>query len=453
MEHSIQTFLKDVQTELGDHFKMISNESHSCCFQTTPKRWKEWLERPSRKKDRFMKTDFYVMNKNSGVYKISHPQLDHYHHLWTDWDARHKEEEQRRIHEMSKEWLSRHSVLIDTFHQEYARFTCLYHLATFFKKHSFHSPMIAATTDKSVRLRVKNMRHLLMEQIHSDSLFVPFHVDLNPDQTGYLIYGMNSSGKSTYLKSIGVAVWLAQCGLFVPASEFVFTPFDALYSKIGVNDNLFLGQSTFVSEMSELRFIMERVSSKSLVLCDELTSGTETRSATGLVASTILEFLFQKVCFFMTTHLHSVAELPEIHNHPSLKICHFETDVVPRDKPMLSSTMEVHFDRLLKDGSGNDTYGVEIAEKIGVPSRVIDRAKLFRKRISIHVDQPMRISRYNPKLLMDVCRICGNDSGPLHTHHIVPQKLFSPDDHNKKDMLCNLIVLCETCHMSLHHHS
>lgn len=170
------------------------------------------------------------------------------------------------------------------------------------------------------------MRHPIMEAIHRDSLFVPLDAEVGMDKHGYLIYGMNSSGKSTMLKSIGLCQWMTQCGLYVPAKSWEFSPFDAIYTKIGIQDNLFLGHSTFVAKMNELLYILKRSTPRTLVMCDELTSGTETTSTTGLVKSTLLHFLEKKLCFFFTTHLHTVSKLPEINAHPFIHICHFRIE-------------------------------------------------------------------------------------------------------------------------------
>ena len=452
---TLQRFLNNVQAQLGESFKFVPSESHHYCFHITPKKWKDFVESKSSKKDFLSKDEFYVSHKTASVYKISHPELDHMHHVWSDRESRSKIEEKRRLDEFSHYWLERFYPVLSKFHQDYSAFSCFYSLAQVFSSMMYCQPQLT----ESPCLHIEELRHPVVETIQTDSLFVPFDVHLDPSSKyGMLLYGMNSSGKSTFLKSVGVAVWLAQCGLYVPATRFTFLPFDAIYSKIGVHDNLFIGQSTFVSEMSELRFILERASDRSLILCDELTAGTETRSASGLVASTIMEFFTRRFFFVCTTHLHSVADMI---NHPGLRISHFESDVSPQ-RPLLSDDLHIYFDRRLKDGRGNDSYGIEIAEKLGLPSSLIKRAYEFRNRVSVHItdNTAIRVSRYNPKLRMKECIRCGQ-TDHLHTHHIVPQKMFrTPSDDgsytknmlqkNKKDMLSNIIVLCEDCHQLVH---
>ena len=125
---------------------------------------------------------------------------------------------------------------------------------------------------------------------------------------GSFLYGLNSSGKSSLLRAIGVNVILAQGGLFVAASQFCFNPFTKVLSKISSSDNLFRGQSTFILEMCILKEILSKSDTRSLVLCDELTAGTETLSATGIVASSTIQLLNKKSNAVFTTHLHSIMQ-------------------------------------------------------------------------------------------------------------------------------------------------
>ena len=193
----------------------------------------------------------------------------------------------------------------------------------------------------------------------------------------------------------------------------------------------------------------------------KLASGTETMSATGLVSSVVLEFLKKQLLFIITTHLHAVAEFPEIVNHPSLSIHHFESNVLPEEKHMTAGHLDIYFDRKLQKGRGKDTYGIEIAQKLGLPDSLIQRAIEFRKRIEINIkpsSDDVRVSKYNSKLRIKECIRC-KQSHHLHTHHIVSQKICkqSSDKNSemlmkleKKNILANLIVLCEKCHQFIH---
>jgi DNA mismatch repair protein MutS len=106
---------------------------------------------------------------------------------------------------------------------------------------------------------------------------------------------MNASGKSTLMKATGLCILLAQAGCFVPAKEMTLSPYQAIYTRILNQDNLFAGLSSFAVEMSELRDILRHANSKTMVLGDELCSGTESTSAQALVASGIQSW-------YMTDH-------------------------------------------------------------------------------------------------------------------------------------------------------
>src|SRR3990170_6803133 len=103
-----------------------------------------------------------------------------------------------------------------------------------------------------------------------------------------LVYGVNSCGKSSLMKAIGIAVVMAQAGMYVPAQSFDYKPYKFILTRILGNDNLFKGLSSFAVEMAELRSILKRANKNSLVLGDEICHGTETVSAVSIVASAIL---------------------------------------------------------------------------------------------------------------------------------------------------------------------
>ena len=110
----------------------------------------------------------------------------------------------------------------------------------------------------------KDLRHPIVERINDDTEYIPNDVSLNEE--GILLFGTNACGKSTLMKSIGLSIVLAQAGIFVPSKEFVFSPYTQIFTRILNNDNIFRGHSTFVVEMNELRSILKRCNSRSLVL-------------------------------------------------------------------------------------------------------------------------------------------------------------------------------------------
>jgi len=263
---------------------------------------------------------------------------------------------------------------------------------------------------------------------------------------------------STLMKSVAVATMMAQCGMFVPCESMTWTPVRSLFTKIGSRDNIWKGKSTFITEMSELKHILHRASSSSLVVCDELTSGTETFSATGIVAGTLLRLLEVGCPFIMTTHLHTLKHFPELMTNERLRITHLAMEYN-------AALGKLCFDRILREGHGKSIYGLEIAEYLGFPADFLKTAYGFRSRLeTIAVPSsaaiepatpvPNKRSRYNKKKIVDRCERCHSTKN-LHTHHIEHQATADSDGKigtYHKNVLHNLMILCEECHDREHHH-
>jgi len=149
-------------------------------------------------------------------------------------------------------------------------------------ENSYCCPTLTNNNNKSYFI-AKDIRHPLVEKIQTDIPYIPNDVSLSED--GILLYGTNACGKSTLMKSIGLSIIMAQAGFYVPCSSFEYYPYTQLFTRILNNDNLFTGQSSFAVEMSELRSILLRANKKSLVLGDELCSGTENISAISIVSA------------------------------------------------------------------------------------------------------------------------------------------------------------------------
>jgi len=294
-------------------------------------------------------------------------------------------------------------------------------------------------------LDVKDIRHPIIERIDDNNEYITNDFSIGMATFGSFLYGLNSSGKSSLLRAIGVNVILAQGGLFVAASQFCFNPFTKVLSKISSSDNLFRGQSTFILEMCILKEILSKSDTRSLVLCDELTAGTETLSATGIVASSMIQLLNKKSNAVFTTHLHDIMNFPEITNHKHLNIFHFKITI---------DGVKIVYDRVLKKGSGDSKYGIEIANAMGLEKKFIKDAFKFRARVendSTNLLENKR-SRYNAKVIVDSCDICGSKES-LHSHHINEQHTSDENgiiNHFHQNIKHNIQILCQKCHVKHH---
>ena len=235
-------------------------------------------------------------------------------------------------------------------------------------------------------------------------------------------------------------------GMFTSASSFEYYPFQNLLTKISNNDNLFKGQSTFIVEMYELKNILKKSNRNSMILCDELTSGTETASSTGLVTSSIIHLIKKNTNFLFTTHLHELKRFKEITENSDLDVYHFDIDVDPMDG--------VKYNRKLQKGFGKEKYGIEIAQAIGLDKEFIKSAFNFRNKHEGNNSELLNYkkSRYNSKVFVDKCNRCGSKHD-LHTHHIHEQHTSNKNgiiNHFPKNIRHNLEILCEECHIKHH---
>jgi DNA mismatch repair protein MutS len=257
---------------------------------------------------------------------------------------------------------------------------------------------------------------------------------------GWLVYGVNASGKSTLMKAIGLTTLLAQAGSFVPAAALSFRPFDAAFTRIWNRDSLSEGLSSFAVEMTELRGILTHATGHSLVLGDEVCSGTESASGTAIVAATLEHLDRLGTTFVFATHLHELAKLADLFPHTTL--LHLRV----RREPTVGGTYKLIYDRTLQPGAGTSLYGLEVARAMGLPTPLMDRAASLRRRLageSTLEDAPA--SSWNSDIRRRACEVCGGAlQSALEVHHIQARA----DGGNNQAR--NLAVLCETCHDKHH---
>ena len=147
-----------------------------------------------------------------------------------------------------------------------------------------------------------------------------------------LLFGTNASGKSSLMKAIGLNVIMAQCGFFVAATKLVYRPYHHIFSRINNNDNIFKGESSFAVEMSELRSILKRANNQSLILGDELCSGTESISALSIFSASVIKLHERKSSFIFATHLHELCNIQKINelNGKGIRMCHLKVIYDPK---------------------------------------------------------------------------------------------------------------------------
>jgi DNA mismatch repair protein MutS len=312
------------------------------------------------------------------------------------------------------------------------------------KDRGFNCPEIEDAEESSVE--ITHLRHPLVEASSTRQSYVKHHVSLGKTN-GWLIYGMNASGKSTLMKATGLSILLAQAGCFVPARTMRLSPFQAIYTRILNHDNLFAGLSSFAVEMSELRDILRHANPHTLVLGDELCAGTESISAQALVASGIQWLSKRRAKFMFATHLHDVPSLIDPQKE-RVEIWHLHVEYDP-------ATQKLVYDRSLRPGSGSTLYGLEVARAMDLPLEFIEQALQNRHRIMGSVKQEeATTSSWNKDIIRRTCESCNSPIvSDLEVHHLQhrasAQNQILQDGTHMNDKR-NLMVLCEACHDQIH---
>jgi len=298
-------------------------------------------------------------------------------------------------------------------------------------------------SDKS-EFMAKDIRHPIVECVQTEIEYVPNDVSLSED--GILLFGTNACGKSTLMKSIGLTIIMAQAGFFVPCSQLKYSPYTQVFTRILNNDNIFKRQSSFAVEMSELRGILKRADKNSLVLGDELCSGTETTSALSIVSAGLKTLSDLKCSFVFTSHLHQLMDINLVKSIQTLKIYHLKIEYDSQKDLLI-------YKRKLEEGSGPAIYGLEVCRALDLGNEFISLARKIQMEITNTSDTLVndKLSNYNSDIVMDICQICLDKSE--HTHHIKEQNEADSNgiiDHHHKNITHNLVPLCEPCHHKVH---
>lgn len=307
-------------------------------------------------------------------------------------------------------------------------------------KYGYCKPEIG--TGSSSFLNVQQLRHPLVER---RCTYIPHDIDLGGKDGGMLLYGVNQTGKSCTMKSVGIAVVMAQAGFFVPAKSFNYYPYKNLMTRIIGNDNIDNGLSSYAVEMMELRSILTRACNHTLVLGDEVCHGTESASAVSLVAASLMHLDKARSSFIFATHLHELSQMEEVAH---IRQFHITVQFAPDGR--------IIYDRQFKPGSGKGLYGIEVARHLRLPGDVIHDAVKMRNKYFPNSAVPPEptVSKYNTSRFISKCEIQECTNKAVHTHHIRYQSeainglVDGYLDINHKD---NLIGLCEQHHNEVHH--
>ncbi len=285
--------------------------------------------------------------------------------------------------EKVREVIARSSELSDVAHQ-LALLDVFLNLAHIAKAYRYIKPKI---TDE-IGIHIEGGRHPVIEQLH-DQTFVDNDTELMPNQSLQLITGPNMAGKSTYIRQVALIVLLGHTGSFVPAKSAKIGVTDRIFTRIGAHDNLRAGQSTFMVEMLETAHILHNATERSLVILDEVGRGTSPEDGFAL-AWAIAESLAQPKAglVLFATHFHALKDLAN--KQPCVFNSHLAVAVDNDDFIFL---------RKVTPGPTDESYGIVVAEKAGIPKAVVARAKKLADETPVVSLKPAKVAQNQMPLL------------------------------------------------------
>lgn len=240
---------------------------------------------------------------------------------------------------------------------------CLLSLAQLAVKNNYVKPLI---NSKIKHIKIEEGRHPVIENHLKDGQFISNDTYLDQkNELIMIITGPNMAGKSTYMRQVALITLLAHIGSFVPAKNAEISIVDRIFTRVGASDDLSLGQSTFMVEMTEMANIMQNATDESLIILDEIGRGTSTFDGLS-IAWSMVEYLCKnmKAKTLFATHYHELTELEGLLEG----VKNYKINV----KEINNSIV---FLRKIVRGGANRSFGIEVAALAGLPKEIIARAK------------------------------------------------------------------------------
>lgn len=265
--------------------------------------------------------------------------------------------------------VTEHADVIQRNAQVIATMDCFVSLADVAVDYNYVCP----TVDDSTRIAIKQGRHPVIERLlPPGEHYTPndTFVETNADQI-LIVTGPNMSGKSSYLRQVGLITLLAQVGSFVPAESAHIGIVDRIFTRVGASDNIASGESTFLVEMHEAATIVNTATKRSLILLDEIGRGTSTFDGIS-IAWALTEYLHERIGArtLFATHYHELNELAQM--YPRIK--NYKVDVREYGDKVI-------FLHKVVPGFADHSYGIQVAQMAGLPDEVTERAKKILRNL------------------------------------------------------------------------
>lgn len=243
-------------------------------------------------------------------------------------------------------------------------------LATVAIENNYIKPTINTTNS----IQIVEGRHPVVEKALKDTSFIANDTYLDNENDMFtIITGPNMAGKSTYMRQVALIAYMSQIGSFVPAKEANLCIVDRIFTRVGASDDLAMGESTFMVEMSELSNILKNATNNSLVILDEIGRGTSTYDGLAIAWSTVEYIVSEVKCkTLFATHYHELTELED--NFDCVKNYSVQTE---------ESGDDVIFLHKILRGGADNSYGIYVAKLAGLPKKTISRAKTILKELEL----------------------------------------------------------------------
>ncbi|MDG1283147.1 MAG: DNA mismatch repair protein MutS, partial [Flavobacteriales bacterium] len=310
---------------------------------------------------------------------------------------------------------------------------CLLSFSLIAKKNNYCKPQV----NISSKLVIKQGRHPVIEQqLDAGDTYVPNDIFLDRDQQQIMmITGPNMSGKSALLRQTALIVLMSQIGSYVPANSAEIGLVDKIFTRVGASDNISMGESTFMVEMSETASILNNISENSLILMDEIGRGTSTYDGVS-IAWAIAEYLHNhktKAKTLFATHYHELNEMAKEFS----RIKNYNVSVKENGKNII-------FIRTLKQGGSEHSFGIHVAKIAGIPKKVVEKASKILKKLetikgrsessnSLHEDDDLQLSFF--KLDDPVLEKIRDDINHLDINSLTPIEALNKLNEIKKLLL------------------
>ena len=310
---------------------------------------------------------------------------------------------------------------------------CLLSFSLIAKKNNYCKPQV----NISSKLVIKQGRHPVIEQqLDAGDTYVPNDIFLDRDQQQIMmITGPNMSGKSALLRQTALIVLMSQIGSYVPANSAEIGLVDKIFTRVGASDNISMGESTFMVEMSETASILNNLSENSLILMDEIGRGTSTYDGVS-IAWAIAEYLHNhktKAKTLFATHYHELNEMAKEFS----RIKNYNVSVKENGKNII-------FIRTLKQGGSEHSFRIHVAKIAGIPKKVVEKASKILKKLetikgrsessnSLHEDDDLQLSFF--KLDDPVLEKIRDDINHLDINSLTPIEALNKLNEIKKLLL------------------